>query len=161
MSRPAPAAPPRASRSEQVHRNFMALMAQINRQWRRAIDRQLQPLGLTEATWLPLLHLARAAQPMRQKDLAASMTLDSSSVVRLLDGLQSGGFIERLEGEDRRVKTVHLTAQGRAAVKKVEDLVGRGHDRLYAGVPERDLDHAFSVLEQIAATLAALDEGNA
>jgi len=139
----------------------MSLMAQINRQWRRAIDRQLQPLGLTEATWLPLLHLARAAQPMRQKDLAASLYLDSSSVVRLLDGLQSGGFIERLEGEDRRVKTVHLTAQGKATVKRVEELVGKGHARLFAGVPERELEGAFGVLEQIAATLAAMDERGA
>lgn len=149
------------SRDQHVQRNFMALMAQINRQWRRAIDRQLQPLGLTEATWLPLLHLARATEPMRQKDLAASLNLDSSSVVRLLDGLQSGGLIERWEGEDRRAKTVHLTAQGKAIVKKVEELVGRGRAKLFACVPERDLDNAFVALEQIAQTLAAIEQGDA
>jgi MarR family transcriptional regulator for hemolysin len=141
-----------------VHRNFMSLMAQINRQWRRAIDRRLQPLGLTEATWLPLLHLARAAEPMRQKDLAASLALDSSSVVRLLDGLQAAGYIERWEGADRRAKTVHLTATGQSTVKKVEAIVGEERDRLFAGVAAPDLERAFGVLEQIAAALAPAEQ---
>jgi MarR family transcriptional regulator for hemolysin len=40
---------------------------------------------------------------MRQKDLAASLSLDSSSVVRLLDALQNSGLIERREeAADRR-----------------------------------------------------------
>jgi MarR family transcriptional regulator for hemolysin len=144
----------RLARNDQVDRNFMSLMAQINRQWRRAIDRQLQPVGLTEATWLPLLHIARASEPMRQKDLAASLALDSSSVVRLLDGLQSGGLIERSEGEDRRAKTLHLTVQGKAVVKKVEEVVGKSRARLFAGVPARELENAVRVLEQIADALA-------
>ena len=149
---------PKPARSEQVHRNFMALMAQINRQWRRAIDRRLQPLGLTEATWLPLLHLARAAEPMRQKDLAASMGLDSSSVVRLLDGLQGAGFIDRLEGVDRRAKTVHLTPLGEATVKEVEAIVSEGRDKLFAAVPAHELESAFRVLEQLAEALTPAEQ---
>ncbi|HEY4373987.1 MAG TPA: MarR family transcriptional regulator [Burkholderiales bacterium] len=149
------------ARAEQIQRGLMPLMAQITRQWRRAIDRQLQPLGLTEATWLPLLHLARASEPMRQKDLAASLSLDSSSVVRLLDGLQVAGFIERWEGEDRRAKTVHLTVQGRAVVKKVEEVVGKSRARLFAAVPPRDVETAFRLLEQINTALLAVEEGGA
>jgi MarR family transcriptional regulator for hemolysin len=148
------------SRIDYVHRNFMSLMAQMNRQWRRVIDRRLQPLGLTEATWLPLLHLARAAQPMRQKDLAASLSLDSSSVVRLLDGLQSGGFVERCEGTDRRAKTVHLTPLGKTTVKLVEDLVSEGRDGILACVPEHELENAFCVLEQVAKALSSAQQDN-
>lgn len=142
-------------RIDHVHRHFMSLMAQMNRQWRRVIDRQLQPLGLTEATWLPLLHLARAAQPMRQKDLAASLSLDNSSVVRLLDGLESGGLVERREGVDRRAKTIHLTPLGRTTVKRVEDIVSTGRDAVLACVPARELEQAFRVLEQVAAAVTS------
>lgn len=153
---PDPQAPPRfAGKLSPAQRNFLPLMAQLIRQWRRAIDRQLQPIGLTEATWLPLLHLARATTPMRQKDLAASIGLDSSSVVRLLDGLQTAGLIERLEGEDRRVKTVHLTPQGVTTVAQVEALVEQARERLLAGVPARDMQAAYRVLEQIGAALAS------
>jgi MarR family transcriptional regulator for hemolysin len=151
---------PKPSRIDHVHRHFMSLMAQMNRQWRRVIDRQLQPLGLTEATWLPLLHLARAAQPMRQKDLAASLSLDSSSVVRLLDGLESGGLVERCEGTDRRAKTIHLTPLGRRTVKRVEELVGESRDGILACVPTHELEKAFGVLEEIAQTLSGMHEEN-
>ena len=71
------------------------------------MDRRLQPFGLTEATWLPLIYLARATAPMRQKDLAAALALDGSSVVRLLDALEASGQIERREESgDRRAKTI-------------------------------------------------------
>jgi MarR family transcriptional regulator for hemolysin len=146
------------TRLSPAQRNFMPLMAQLIRQWRRAVDRQLEPMGLTEATWMPLLHLARAPEPMRQKDLAASLALDSSSVVRLLDGLQAAGLIERLEGEDRRVKTVHLTAQGLRTVERVEALVDEAREKLFGDIPARDMQAAFRVLEQIGAALACAEK---
>ena len=50
---------------------FGSVVARTGRQRRRAVDRRLQRFGLSEAAWLPLIHLARAPAPMRQKDLAA------------------------------------------------------------------------------------------
>ncbi len=61
---------------------FGSLLSRAARQWRRSADLRLQPFDLTEATWLPLVHIARAPAPPRQKDLAASMSLDGSSVAR-------------------------------------------------------------------------------
>src|ERR1700684_803342 len=82
---------------QQLRDGFASLIARVARQWRREVDRRLQPFGLTEATWLPLVHLARTPAPMRQKDLAASLVLDGSTVVRLLDALEASGLIERRE----------------------------------------------------------------
>src|SRR5215813_9674347 len=88
---------------------FGALLAKSYRHWRRAADLRLQPFELTEATWLPLVHIARAPAPPRQKDLAASMFVDGSAVVRVLDNLEAAGLIQRKEGKtDRRAKTIHL-----------------------------------------------------
>lgn len=140
---------------QQVRKNFMPLVAHVARQWRRAIDRQLQPLGLTEATWLPLLHIARSAEPPRQKDLAAALQLDSSSVVRLLDALQAAGFIFREEGLDRRAKTVALTDAGRATVRQVEEVVDKVRATYLGKVPAQDLATAARVVEQLSAMLAA------
>lgn len=139
----------------QIRETFLALMAQNARQWRRVLDRRLQPLGLTEATWLALLHIARAPDPMRQKDLATSLALDSSSVVRLLDALQTAGFIERLENADRRAKTIQLTALGNATVEQVEVVARDVRQRMLGGVPKKDLETAFRVLTQISAALSA------
>src|ERR1700759_1390525 len=105
----------------QLRDGFGALVARAARQWRRAVDRRLQPFGLTEATWLPLIYLARAAAPMRQKDLAAAMTLDGSSLVRLLDALEASKLIVRSEGNtDRRAKIVTVTVRGWSIVEQVE-----------------------------------------
>ncbi len=59
---------------------------------------------------------------MLQKDLAEAIYLDASSVVRLLDNLQSQGFIERREGIDRRAKEIHLTSHGLERVMQVEGM---------------------------------------
>ncbi|PJX26683.1 hypothetical protein CAP48_11005 [Advenella sp. S44] len=138
-------------------RTFLSLSSQLNRQWRKALDRRLQPMGLTEATWLPLLYIARAAQPLRQKDLASLMGLDSSSVVRLLDGLQTAGYIQRLEGTDRREKRIHLTDAGQQTVSSVERVVQAGRRRLFRDVDDAQLQVAGSVLQQLLVTLESHD----
>jgi MarR family transcriptional regulator for hemolysin len=136
---------------------FGALVAQTARRWRRAMDRRLQPYGLTEATWLPLLRVARAPSPMRQKDLAASLSLDGSSVVRLLDGLQAAGLIERREEEDdRRAKAIVLTASGRRTVDHVESVARQIRDEALKGVSDREVETASRVLAHIC---RVLDDG--
>lgn len=128
-----------------------SLIAQIARQWRRAVDRHLQPFGLTEATWLPLLHVARAPVPMRQKELATSLSLDGSSVVRVLDELQAAGLIERREaGDDRRAKAIVLTALGEATVSKVERSVSQVRDETLRDLSDDELMAACNALQRIA-----------
>ncbi len=133
--------------------SFFALMGQISRQWRRVLDRRLQPLGLTQATWLALVHLSRAPAPLRQKDLAQSMGLDGSSVVRLLDALQSDGLVERLEHADRRAKALRLTPEGRDVVDQVEAIAQDLRTRLLNIVDSRELDAAFAVLLKVSDAL--------
>lgn len=136
----------------------MFLMGHINRRWRKVVDRKLQPLGLTEATWLPLLHIARSSEPMRQKDLAASLSLDGSSVVRLLDGLEAAKLVERSEGTDRRAKILQLTPDGHAAVEQVQALVADARAELFAGVTDKELQQASELLGRVSAALAVIEE---
>jgi MarR family transcriptional regulator, transcriptional regulator for hemolysin len=136
--------------------NFGRLVAHAARQWRRAVDLRLRPFGLTEATWLPLVHVSRAEKPMRQKDLAALLSLDNSSVVRLLDALQAAGFVERRdEPSDRRVKTIHLTSTARSVLDQVEAVSWAVRTETLAGISDADLATASHVLQQICAVLAA------
>ena len=132
---------------------FGSLLSRATRQWRRAADLRLQPFGLTEATWLPLIRIARAPEPPRQKDLAASMSLDGSSVVRLLDNLEAAGLVERQEGEDRRAKIIVLTARGRAIADKVETVARRVRIDALAGLPDKDIEAAFRVLDHVCRVL--------
>ena len=137
----------------EARRLLGTLIGQTARQWRRAVDQNLEPHGLTEATWLPLLHVVRAPMPMRQKDLAESLSLDGSSVVRLLDNLQSMGLIERREGTDRRTKAIHLTREGQATVERVEGISRQVRERVLAEISDHDVVTVFRILEKICAAL--------
>ena len=144
---------------ERIRGAFGALISQTARTWRRAVDRRLNPFGLTEANWLPLLRLARAPAPMRQKDLAASLSLDNSSVVRLLDALEQAGFVERREDSDRRAKAIFLTASGRAIVDQVEDVAREVREEALLGVRAADVETTSRVLSHICEILTLQNEG--
>lgn len=144
---------------EIIRRTFGTMLAQTARQWRRAVNARLQPYGLTEATWLPLVRVARAAKPMRQKDLAASLGLDGSSVVRLLDALEKASLLDRREeAGDRRAKVLVLTKRGRSIVDQVETMAREVRNRALADLPERDIETAFAVLEHICRILDSAKE---
>jgi MarR family transcriptional regulator for hemolysin len=87
----------------------------IARRLRQAVDVELRAYGLTEATWRPLVYVARLGAGVRQKELAVALGIEGPSLVRLLDGLERRGLIERrADGTDRRARGIHLTADGRA-----------------------------------------------
>jgi MarR family transcriptional regulator, transcriptional regulator for hemolysin len=144
------------SRKAPDRNSFGSLLSRAARQWRRAADLRLAPFDLTEATWLPLVHIARAPAPPRQKDLAASMSLDGSSVVRLLDNLEAAGLIRRKEGEnDRRAKIILLTARGRAIADKVETVARRIRGDALTGLSDKDIATTVHVLEHVCRALDA------
>jgi MarR family transcriptional regulator for hemolysin len=123
------------------------------------VDRHLQPFGLTEATWLPLIYIARAPVPMRQKDLAAALTLDGSSVVRLLDSLETTGLIERREGDpDRRAKIIALTPRGQSIIEQVEAVSREVRNATLVGLSDDDLGTATRVLDLVCQNLARQQE---
>lgn len=139
----------------QLRDGFGALVSRAARQWRRAVDRRLHPFGLSEATWLPLIYLARATGSMRQKDLAAALTLDGSSVVRLLDALEVSRLIERREEDtDRRAKLITITAQGWSIIEQVEIVARNVRNATLSGLSDDDLRVATRVMDIICQNLA-------
>ena len=139
---------------EERQRQLMFAMGQVNKQWRRTLDRLLAPMGLTQALWLPLLHLEHGHGPMRQKDLAHSLGLDSSSVVRLIDGLAAQGWAERIDDSDRRVKRIQLTTAGQAQVQAVSQVVATARSEAMRDITPESVDAALALLQSL---LAAMD----
>jgi MarR family transcriptional regulator for hemolysin len=136
---------------------FAPLVAHVSREWRRAMDGRLQAYGLTEATWLPLLRIARSEAPMRQNELAASLSLDGSSVVRLLDALENSGLVERCEDmADRRAKSLVLTPRGRRTVDQVERVSQDIRDLVLGEVSDEDLMQSLRLLETVRDRLGSL-----
>ncbi|SHE29542.1 MarR family winged helix-turn-helix transcriptional regulator [Acidocella aminolytica] len=138
--------------------NFASMLGLATRTWRRAANSYLLPFKLTEATWLPLIHLLRATAPMRQKDLAFSMSLDGSSIVRLLDNLEKASLIRREEeASDRRAKLIVLTRKGRTLANQVRNIVDQVQIDSLSGLTDHEVEVAYKVLEHICAALNSIN----
>lgn len=99
---------------------FGIVFAMLARRWRRSIEAHLAAAGLTDTTWLPLVHLKETGGGITQKELAALVGVDGSSLVRVLDILVHQGLIERRRYEaDGRARLIYLTPQGE---KRVDDI---------------------------------------
>jgi MarR family transcriptional regulator for hemolysin len=98
---------------------------------------------------------------MRQKDLAGSLVLDGSSVVRLLDALAASGLIERREDADRRAKTIALTPRGLAIIDQVEAASREVRNATLVGLSADDIESATRVLELVCRNLTKTLENDA
>jgi MarR family transcriptional regulator for hemolysin len=91
---------------------------------------------------------------MHQKELAASLSLDNSSVVRLIDNLEKAGLVERREGGDRRAKEILLTEEGRKTVEEVERVAQGIREEALTLLPREDIETTWRVLDHISDVLA-------
>ena len=129
--------------------NLGILVGETARLWRYALDQRLQPLGLNQARWLVLLHLARE-DGLIQKDLAMRIGVEAPTLVGLLDRMAEDGWIARRESsDDRRSKTVHLTAKAQEAIKQIRTTGAQLRRELLAGVAPKDIERCAAVLEHI------------
>lgn len=132
----------------------------LARRWRRHLDEGLASAGLTDATWRPLIHLSRAGGELHQKDLAARVGIDGSTLVRLLDILETQGLIaRRVDMQDRRAKRLALTPAGVSAVKTIRRRIAAVEQSVLEGIDEADLKVALDVFARIEARIAAHQAG--
>src|SRR5437868_10021242 len=130
--------------------DFGFRVARIARRLRQAVDAELRVLGLTEATWRPLVYVRRLGDGVRQKELATALSIEGPSLVRLLDNLERRGLIERREDEtDRRARGIHLTRSGRELAVRAARIGASFQSRLLSGVPTADLETCERVLETL------------
>lgn len=133
--------------------NLGFLVGETARLWRYALDRRLQPLGLSQAKWLVLLHLSRE-DGLIQKHLAQRVGIEPPTLVNLLDRLAEDGWITRRESsEDRRSKTVQLTPKTQEVIKQIRATGAQLRRELIAGIPRKDIERCMAVLAHIKETI--------
>ncbi|WP_108124084.1 MarR family winged helix-turn-helix transcriptional regulator [Saccharospirillum mangrovi] len=139
-----------ADLQEQLGRSI----GQVARRWRAELDRRLQPYGLTESRWQILLVLKRAEQPLRQKELAERLFVQGPTLVRSLDSLELEGLVERRPTlDDRRAKTVHLTAKAEPALAQIQEASRSIRAQLFVGIDPEDILHCLTVFSRLAERL--------
>nr|WP_314580394.1 MarR family transcriptional regulator [uncultured Pseudomonas sp.] len=135
------------------HRFGMQL-ANLSRGWRAELDRRLADLGLSQARWLVLLHLARFKEAPTQRELAQSVGVEGPTLARLLDSLENQGLVRRQAVvEDRRAKKIVLSDTARPLIEKIETIATALRHELFVGIDEEDLRVCMRVHSTILGNL--------
>ena len=133
------------------------LMVTLTRQWRRLVEEQLAASGLTDATWTPLLHLRAWGDGVTQKELAESVGLDGSSLVRLLDILEGKGWLERrADVADRRSKRLFLTEAGKTAIDSIRATMLEAERAMLLDLGDAEVEAMLASVMKIRARMDAL-----
>ena len=131
-------------------------MSRLGLAWRREVDQDLRRFGLTEASWRPILMLGMLAPPVTQTDLARALDIEGASLVRLLDGLERNGLIERAaDVRDRRSNLVRITESGAGIYRQVYEACEAVSTRLLGAVSAQEQAVCEAVFDRIEQALAA------
>ncbi|WP_018000552.1 winged helix DNA-binding protein [Paracoccus sp. N5] len=131
------------------------LIVQAGRRWRLRIDQRLEGFEVSSAGLAPLVQLARSERPMRQKDLAATLALDASSLVRVLANLETSGLVVSApDPQDGRAKALSLTPRGRDLALRIAAVSQELEQEVLAGIDADQIAVARAVLQQIWDRLA-------
>ena len=135
------------------HRFGMQL-THLSRAWRAELDRRLTDLGLSQARWLVLLHLARSRELPTQGELASSVGVENPTLARLLDGLEAQQLIERQADQcDRRVKKIALTPSAIELIERIESIASELRKEVFAGLSEQEITLCQSIQARMLANL--------
>lgn len=124
------------------------LLHETARVWRHKLDQRLQPLGLSQAKWRTIAHLARGH--LTQCDLAQRLSIEEPTLARILRSLEDARWIKRENARhDRRCKTVHLQPKSSALLQKIEETAHDLRHELLETIPAQDLQTCLRVLTEI------------
>jgi MarR family transcriptional regulator, transcriptional regulator for hemolysin len=143
-----------------IERQLGAALVPMARAYRRYIDRGLASMALSHSTALAVMVLGRLGDGVRQRALADELGLEAPSVVPLLDGMERDGLVERrVDPDDKRVRTLHLTETGRALATEAESRTVKIRESVFAGVPDSDLSATLRVLDRLARQFSTEGQG--
>jgi DNA-binding MarR family transcriptional regulator len=135
--------------NQPVHRSG-ALLDHLARRMRLRAEVVLAPLGL-RPRHLVALTVLRVRGGSTQQALAATLDMDGTNIVGLLNELEAEKLIERRRSpEDRRRHVVELTDAGAEQLAKVECALAAVEEEVLGALDESQRETLYSLLQQAA-----------
>jgi DNA-binding MarR family transcriptional regulator len=119
-------------------------------------EERARSLGLTLPQCRVLVQLSKQ-EGVSQAELAGLVDLEPMTLVRVLDRMETDGWLERRsDPSDRRARCLYLTSAGRPLVAEVWNLVDLTRAECVAGLTPRQTEQFIGYMETIHANLAGL-----
>jgi len=139
-----------------VNRELFDALASVNRKLRALFDARVKARGLTLSRARALFALSKR-DGLNQRELADELGIETPTIVRLLDGMEKQGFIERrVEVSDRRAKQIHMTDRGRDIAGEIDKLACEIREQVLGGVDHKDKAIALQVVSLMAGNLVSI-----
>jgi DNA-binding MarR family transcriptional regulator len=127
------------------------LLKHAQLQFGELVGAALAPLGIDGRQWAALLCLEDQRRSS-QAELARWLGIDRTTMVALIDDLETKGLVERRpHTDDRRKNTVELTAAGRDVRRRAARLVDDCERRFLAALTERQAQQLRRALQAVIA----------
>lgn len=110
----------------------------------------LEPFGL-HPRHFGVMTVLDANPGVTQQDLADNSRVDRSSMVAVLDELERRGLAERrADPADRRKRSIHLTAEGRAQLQKMRAIARKVGEQSFAALSAEERATLHHLLRKLA-----------
>jgi DNA-binding MarR family transcriptional regulator len=127
------------------------LLSQLGYHSSRLWQARLAPIGLDPRHVMLLRHVA-IEEGRSQQALGEALQIPPSRMVALVDALEQRDLLRRRpHADDRRVRTLHLTADGRRLLGEVME-ISQAHERqICKGLQPAEREQLITLLGRIAA----------
>ena len=113
---------------------------------------ELESVGVTPIQYA-VLQAVREAPGSDQRSLAGMIGLDTSTMVGVVERLESRGLVQRASTRaDRRVKLLTLTEAGQSAMAKMQPLVNRAQEKILAPLSKTDRKEFMRMIKILVST---------
>jgi MarR family transcriptional regulator, transcriptional regulator for hemolysin len=138
-------------------RSLGVLITDVARMLRRSFDRRLESLSLTQAQWRALVNIART-EGLSQTALAECLEIQPITVGRLIDRMESAGWVERRSHPaDRRAVQLYLTAKSQPIIEEIHSRANDMMAECVAGLSSAAQKQLLEHLQRIKQNLGSAE----
>ena len=131
------------------------LLYEVSRLLRRNFDARVRHLSLTQAQWRTIVYMAKN-EGCKQATLADFLEIRPITLTRLLDRLQSSGWIERRpDPDDRRVTRLYLTESAKPLLETLWGKAMASRKQALQGISPEQQAALFDALKKMKNNLSA------
>lgn len=136
-------------------RNFGFILKNLERLYTKRFEALAQELSLTLPQCKALFHLSRN-EGISQKRLAELSEIEPMTLVRILDRMESDGWVERRpDPNDRRARTLYVTAGATPVLEQIEKLSAQMRTEALSGLGAEQRNQLMGLLEHVYQNLSA------
>lgn len=110
---------------------------QLSRNVTYQINEVLIPLGLYSAQWA-VIFVLKTKGTLTQKDLCDYLSVEAPPMTRTIQRLVKQGYVQQVQGKDKRERLVQLTEEALIQYPKWEWSINERNQSLLSGLPETE-----------------------